>query len=158
MDSTTSSVSSALSNTHLQATILNFVKSHIPHQNYIRWIANFGEDTLRKNFSMAVLTVNFYLWKVNSNIWHRCSTSVHNFMKIRLFLFEKSQQVSWTNEQTNQQTNLLNHNTSRRLLEDITISQATHIPIKTHHQHTQRTNNTGHVSEQKHCLVLMITK
>ena len=45
-----------------------------------------------KNFSMAVLILNFELdlSKVNRDIWRRCWTTLQNVMKIGLILFEKS--------------------------------------------------------------------
>ena len=50
------------------------------------------------------MTLNFDLdlWNVNSDICHRCWTSLPNFMKIESLLFEKSpQRASRTNERTN---------------------------------------------------------
>ena len=66
-------------------------------------------------FQYYGLTLNFDLdlWKVNNELLHRCLTSAPNFMKIRLLVFEKSQQALQTNEPcnkepTNQQTNTVN--------------------------------------------------
>jgi len=44
-----------------------------------------------EDLNTAVLTLNFDLdlSKVNSDIWHGCWSSVPNFMKIGLVVFEK---------------------------------------------------------------------
>ena len=54
---------------------------------------------------MALLTLNFDQPQVNSHIWLRFATSVPNLIKIRVILFEKSQQSSRTKKRTNRPRN-----------------------------------------------------
>ena len=54
----------------------------------------------RSFWKQMTLNVDLDLSKVNDEIWHGCWTSVPNFMKITLALYEKSQQAQKMNVQT----------------------------------------------------------
>jgi len=87
----------------------------VSRQNYFQWPCNISArlpNSVKiprpssydwKVISVAVLTLKFDLdlSKVNSENWRRCWTSVPNFMKIGLVVFDKSRWAWQNNQPTN---------------------------------------------------------